>query len=90
MDPAYVLLVVVVALIGIAAKALNDVRNKCNKTSDGLIAVKSKLDILLEVAGFDIHKVNRSIKEHKDELEEDGAPSVGCINIKELYRDKEG
>lgn len=90
MDPAYVLLAVVIALIGVSAKALNDVHNKCNKTNDGLIEVKTKLDMLLEIAGLDLRKVNRAIKEHRDELKKNGAPSSGCINIKELYRDKEG
>jgi hypothetical protein len=89
MDPAYIVLVVVIALIGIGAKALNDLRNKCDKTNDGLISVKTKLDILLEIGGLDPHKVNKAIKEHMDELKQDGQPSVGCINIKELYRDKE-
>jgi hypothetical protein len=90
MDSAYVLLIVVVALIGIAAKAIHDVRKKCDKTSEGLIGVKAKLDLLLELGGLDIHKVNKAIKDHINELKQDGAPSVGCINIKELYRDKEG
>ena len=87
MDAAYVLLVVIVALIGIAAKVLADVHKKCDKTSDGLIGLKAKLDMLLELGGLDIHKVNNAIKEHKDELKQDGEPSVGCINVKELYRD---
>lgn len=90
MDPAYVLLVVVIALVGIAAKELSDVRNRTNKTSEGLIAVKAKLDILLELGGLDPHKVNRAIKDHMDELKQNGAPTSGCINIKELYPDKEG
>jgi hypothetical protein len=87
MDPAYVLLMVVIALIAVGAKVLSDVHSKCNKTSEGLIGVKAKLDILLEIAGLDLHKVNKTIKDH-DELKQNGAPSSGCINIKELYRDK--
>jgi hypothetical protein len=86
MDPAYVLLIVVVALIAIAAKAISDVNKKCNKASEGLIAVATKLDILLELGGLDIHKVNKAIKEHMDELKKNDRPSIGCINVKELYR----
>jgi hypothetical protein len=90
MDATYALLAVVIALIGVAAKAISDVRKKCDKTTEGLIGVKAKLDILLHLGGLDPHKVNSSIKEHMDELKQDGAPSVGgCINVDELYRDKE-
>jgi hypothetical protein len=89
MDPAYVLLAVVIALIGVAAKAVSDVNNKCNKTTEAMIGVKAKLDILLELGGLDIHKVNKAIKDHIKDLKQDGAPSSGCINLKELYRDKE-
>ena len=87
MDAAYVLLIVIIALIGVAAKVLTDVHKKCDRTSEGLIGLKAKLDILLELGGLDIHKVNSSIKDHMNELKQDGEPSVGCINIKELYRD---
>jgi hypothetical protein len=90
MDPAYILLAVLIALIGVGAKALNDVRKKCNTTTEGLVGVKAKLDILLEIGGLDIHKVNKAIKEHINELKQDGAPSAGCINVKELYRDEKG
>jgi len=86
MDPAYIVLAV---LIGIGAKVLTNIHKKCDKTSEGLIGVKAKLDILLELGGLDIHKVNKKIKEHMDELKQDGEPSVGCIKIEELYRDKE-
>jgi hypothetical protein len=89
MDPAYVLLTVVIALIAVGAKVLSDVHHQCDKTSNGLIVVKTKLDMLLEIAGLDPRKVNRAIKEHIDELKQDGAPSSGCINIEELYKDKE-
>jgi hypothetical protein len=90
MDSAYVLLAIVVALIGIAAKVLTDVSNKCNKTHEGLIAVTTKLDLLLELGGLDNHKVNRAIKEHMEELKDNNKPSVGCINMKEQYRTKPG
>jgi len=90
MDPVYVLLSVVIAMIAVGAKGLNDLRNKANRNSEGIIAVETKLDILLEIGGLDTHKVNRSIKEHMEELKQNGKPSIGCINIKALYRDKEG
>jgi len=90
MDSAYVLLVIVVALIGIAAKVLTDVSNKCNKTHNGLIVVTTKLDLLLELGGLDNRKVDKAIKEHMEELKQNGKPSIGCINMKELYRDKPG
>jgi len=89
MDPAYVLLAVVIALIGVGAKALGDVYKKCEKTSESLIGVKAKLDILLELAGLDTHKVNNAIEKHTNDLKQNGEPTVGCINLKELYRDKE-
>jgi hypothetical protein len=89
MDAAYVLLAVVIALIGVVAKIIHGIHKKCHETSEGLIAVETKMDIYLEIAGLDVQKVNRAIKEHKDELKQNGKPSVGCINIKELYRDKE-
>jgi hypothetical protein len=90
MDPATtVLLAVIIALVGVAYKVINDVHKKCDKTTEGLIGVKAKLDILLELGGLDIHKVNKAIKEHINELKQDGAPSTGCINVKELYRDRE-
>jgi len=89
MDPTYVLLAIVIALIGVGAKALSDVHKKCDRTSEGLVGVKAKLDILLHLGGLDLHKVNRAIKEHMNELKQDGEPSVGCIKVEELYRDKE-
>lgn len=89
MDPAYILLPIVIALIGVGAKAINELHKKCDRTNEGLIGVKAKLDILLELGGLDTHKVNKAIEEHKDKLKQNGEPTVGCINIKELYRDKE-
>jgi hypothetical protein len=46
--------------------------------------------MLLEIAGLDNRKVNRAIKEHMDELKNNNKPSIGCINIQELYRAKPG
>jgi len=89
MDPTYILLAVVVALIAVAAKALGEIHKKCDKATEGLVFVKAKLDILLEIGGLDTHKVNKAIDEHMDKLKQNGEPTVGCINIKELYRDKE-
>jgi len=89
MDPTYVLLAIVIALIGVGAKALSDVYKKCDKTTEGLIGVRAKLDILLELSGLDTHKVNNAIEKHTNDLKQNGEPTVGCINLKELYRDKE-
>lgn len=60
----------------------------CNTFTGRMIKVETKLDIYLAHAGFDVVKVNRSIKEHLDDLEVKDTPGVGgCINISELYKD---
>lgn len=64
----------------------NDERHQIKNRQTG---VEAKLDMLLHHAGFDVHKVNRAIKEHKDELDENGSPTVGCLNVEQMYRDKE-
>jgi len=94
MDPAvYVLLVIVVVLIPIFIKEIKDIHkmisnthSQCNKISERETILETKLDIFLEHTGFDINKVNRTIKEHMDELKKNDKPSIGCINVKELYR----
>ena len=90
MDPAYVLLAVIVVVIPLAVKAFKEVVNHCNKIDQRMTVVETKLDIFLDHNGFDVSKVNKTINEHIGELKKNDKPSVGCINVKELYRDKEG
>jgi hypothetical protein len=69
---------------------LEKANDQSHKISNRQTIVETKLDMLLDHEGFDIHKVNKAIKEHKEELEEmqeNGRPSVGCINVKELYKE---
>jgi hypothetical protein len=96
MDAAYVLLAVVIALIGVAAKALADIRSELKesvksqgKLGNRMTYCETMLTIFLHHAGFDTDKVKKAIKEHADELQENGGLGVGCIKIEELYRDKE-
>jgi hypothetical protein len=95
MEPTaiYVLLAIVIALVTVGiplfVNAIKDINKAISKISEREVAVETKVDILLEIAGLDNHKVNRTIKEHMEELKKNDKPSVGCINIKELYRDKE-
>jgi hypothetical protein len=68
----------------------DELTDKFDKIKESQIVVETKLDIFLQHEGFDVPKVNKAIKEHMDELKENGKPSVGgCINITELYLDKE-
>jgi len=69
---------------------IDQVQDNYERIKDNQIVVETKLDIFLAHSGFDIPKVNKAIREHIDELKENGKPSVGgCMNINELYRDKE-
>jgi hypothetical protein len=97
----YVLLSIVIAIITVCIplfvnaikdliKAIGNTHGQCDKISERQVAVETKVDILLEIAGLDNHKVNRTIKEHMEELKQNDKPSVGCINIQELYRTKPG
>jgi hypothetical protein len=61
-----------------------------SKLSTRMTVVETKMDIYLDHIGFDVPKVNETIKKNMKELKKNNRPSVGCINIKELYRDKEG
>lgn len=94
MDPVYVLLAIIVVLIPIFVKEIKDIHkmihnthSQCDKINERETIVETKLDIFLEHSGFDVPKVNRTIKEHMEELKQNDKPSVGCINVKELYRD---
>jgi hypothetical protein len=97
----YVLLSIVIAIITVGIplfitafkdvhKAIRNTHGQCDKISERQVATETKVDILLEIAGLDNHKVNRTIKEHMEELKQNDKPSVGCININELYRAKPG
>lgn len=97
MDPAVaVLLAIVIALIPIfrsenkaIKKSIKDLENHFNDINKHQVVAETKLDIFLEHTGFDINKVNRTIKEHIEELKNNDKPHVGCINVKGLYRDRE-
>ena len=87
MDPIYVLLAIVVVLIPIAFKAFNTLGKKCEATNTRLTMVETMLAIYLHHAGFDVPKVTKAIKENMKEIEQNGGPTVGCIDISKLYRD---
>ena len=87
MDPAiYILLAILICMVPVLAKTISDVRKKIDRNSDRVIVVETKLDIFLEHTGFDLNKVNRAIKDHMDELKLNDKPTVGCINVKGLYK----
>ena len=95
MDPVYILLAVIGILVPVLAFEIRDLRkgianthSQCDKITEREIVVETKLDIFLDHAGFDVPKVNKTIKEHMNELKKNDKPSVGCINVKELYRTK--
>lgn len=94
MDPVYILLAVIGILVPVLAFEIRDLRkgisnthSQCDKINDRETVVETKLDIFLDHAGFDVNKVNRTIKEHMDELKKNDRPSVGCINVKELKKE---
>ena len=87
-----VLLGVITVLLGcgipLIIKGFGKANDERHKISERQTVVETKLDLLLTHNGFDMQKVNKAIKEHKEELEESqkrGTPSIGCINVKELY-----
>jgi hypothetical protein len=83
---------IIAAGVPVIARAFSKANDERHKISDRQIITETKLNMLLHHAGFDIPKVNKAIKEHKEELEElqnNGSPNIGCINIKDLYRNKE-
>jgi hypothetical protein len=99
MDPAItVLLAVITSMIAVGMPLLvrefkdmrklhDNTHSQCDKLNDRQTIVETKLDMLLDAGGFDIHKVNRTIKEHMEELKENDKPSIGCIDIKKLYKE---
>lgn len=88
MEPAYVILAVLLVLIPIAVRAFKDVSKKWAGCDNRLTVVETMLAIYLADRGFDMQKVYKAIREHREELKANGNP-VGCINVKELYPDKE-
>lgn len=90
MDPAIaVLLAIIVVLIPLAIKAFKDTHTRCDRINNRVTIVETKLDIYLNHAGFDINKINRAIKENIEELQQGDSLSIGCIDVKDLYREKE-
>ena len=63
-----------------------EISNRIGKLTDRQTIAETKLDIFLDCQGFDIHKVNKAIKENMEELKKNDKPSVGCINTKELRK----
>lgn len=95
MDPAVaVLLALIIVAIPLLVREFKDIRkalanthSQCDKINERQTIVETKLDIFLDHSGFDVSKVNRTIKEHMEELKQNDKPSVGCIKVKELYRE---
>lgn len=83
--------IIVSILVGVLLTALITMNvtqlTKYAKVLERLTYVETKMDIYLDSVGLDIQKVNRAIKEHKEELEQNGRPSVGCISVKSLYKE---
>lgn len=86
------LLILVSALLGgmIAAivKVYASLGRKCDDLATRTTALEVKMDIYLEHAGFDVPKVNGAIRMHMEELKTKDRPSVGCIDISKLYKDR--
>jgi len=60
----------------------------CARTTERMAKIETKMDIYLAHVGFDLMKVNRTIREHLEDLETQDTPAVGgCINISGLYKD---
>ena len=81
-----VLAALLAGLISVVVGVFKSLSQKVSKLSDKCTYVEAKVDIYLDHAGFDMQKVNSAIKTHLDELMQNGRPSVGCINVKELYK----
>jgi hypothetical protein len=59
------------------------------KLSTRLAVLEAEMDILLHHSGLDVPKTKQAIKMNMKEIKQNHGPTTGCINIKELYRDKE-
>jgi hypothetical protein len=75
-------------IIGAGIPSIAALFRYISKTDTRMTIVETKMDIYLDHAGFDVPKVNETIKKNMKELKKNNKPSVGCINVKELYRDK--
>ena len=78
------------ALITIVIGVFKCLIQKVSKMSDKCTYLEAKMDIYLDHAGFDVQKVNSTIKDHLVDLMKNNRPSVGCINVKELYKPGQG
>lgn len=88
MDPAIVvLLAIVVCFIPVATKTVSQVQKKISGITERMIKVETKLDIYLDHAGLDVRKVNKAIADNIEEIKKNDKPTVGCINVKELYKE---
>ena len=89
-----ILLVILIALLGGVITAVlgvfRSLSRKISETADRTTYIEAKMDIYLDIAGLDVQKVNGKIKDHIAELMQNGRPSVGCINVKELYKTEQG
>jgi len=68
---------------------LSKVNAQCAKIQKRLVVMETKQDIYLTELGFDVHEVNTAIKEHMEELENNEKPSIGCLEIGKLRRQRE-
>lgn len=78
---------------GVIAKFIHDlktdykeVREQCYELKSKSVKLETKMDIYLHHAGFDLPKVDKAIRDHMEELQQNDRPTVGCINISSLYR----
>lgn len=90
-----VLLSLIVALLGagipLIVRAFSRGSEERHKIQLNLVRFQTMVEMLLDNAGFDMHKVNKAIKQHEEELKQlqtNGGPSLGCIDTKQLYKDK--
>lgn len=65
---------------------ISKMTDDCMKLMRKLTIVETKQDIYLHEMGFDVNDMNSTIKSHIDELESNGSPSIGCIDVEKLKR----
>ena len=68
-------------------KSTEVILGKCDNLRERITITETKLDMILDNSGFDVHKVNKAIKENMEELKKNDKPSIGCINTKELRKE---
>jgi hypothetical protein len=91
-----VLLGVITTILGVGipliVRAFSRANDERHKIQLHQVRFQTMVEMLLDHAGFDMHKVNKAIKQHEEELKQlqtNGGPSLGCIDTKQLYKDKE-